>query len=369
MPPGKTPETHAAGDAYDAWLVALREAGEWIRSAEAPATGLDRAEGIRYVTRLASTALSMFVENADPLHPALYVNADAHHKYGVDNPDNVYLRCAVDGGETYRLWGTRGEAPYFGITVGADFYGGGGARRGTLSQHHLDAFDVDDDGCFELILSPEEHPGNWIRLEPEATGFIVRQTFFDRRSQRPAELFVERIGGGPPPPLGEDALAAGLERAAAFVRGCTRTFLKMVDAWRRQPNQLTGASGASTRHLHGDPDLYYVSGYWRLAENEALVIDVKPAQRFLYWGFQLCNYWLESLDYEHRNVATNQHLADCDAGGGARLVVAHADPGVPNWIDTAGHREGAMCFRWLLAEDDPPIPEVRVVPVAELSRL
>ena len=95
VPPDPTAEIHAAGDAYDAWLAALREAGEWIRSADAPGTALDRAEGVRYLTRLASTALSMFVENADPLHPALYVNADAHHKYGVDNPDNVYLRCAV----------------------------------------------------------------------------------------------------------------------------------------------------------------------------------------------------------------------------------------------------------------------------------
>ena len=111
-----------------------------------------------------------------------------------------------------------------------------------------------------------------------------------------------------------------------------------------------------------------MSGYWRLAPGEALVVDVKPAREFLYWGFQLCNYWLESLDYRTRRIATNNGVARLEPDGGARLVAAHEDPGVPNWIDTAGHGEGAMCFRWLLAEDDPPIPEVRVVPFAELSR-
>ena len=355
-----------AAAAHREWLDALRQAEEMLRGSAAPATALDQAEGYRYLSRLATTALWTFVENGDPLHPKLYCNSDAHMKYGVDNPDNLYLRCALDPAHDYQLWGQRGEAPYLGITVGGDFYGGS-ESVGTLAQHQLDEFSVAADGSFELYLSAEERPGNWIRLDPRARGMILRQTFFDRDAQRPAQLSIERLGAaGPPAPLSPEALAAGLRRAAAFVLGCTQLFLKMSASWARRPNQLLGAPGRETRHLHGDPDIYYAPGYWRLAPEEALVVEVTPAPRFLYWGFQLCNYWLESLDYETRAVATNHQRAKAAHDGAARLIVAHQDPGVPNWLDTAGHAEGAMCFRWLLAGDDPPLPQLSVVKFSEL---
>jgi hypothetical protein len=34
-------------------------------------------------------------------------------------------------------------------------------------------------------------------------------------------------------------------------------------------------------------------------------------------------------------------------------VVAHRDPGVPNWVDTTGHREGFMAPRWAYSETPP----------------
>ena len=47
--------------------------------------------------------------------------------------------------------------------------------------------------------------------------------------------------------------------------------------------------------------------------------------------------------------------------GSWRIVVAHEDPGVPNWLSTAGHREGRLWFRWFLAESLPEQPTTRVV--------
>ncbi len=51
--------------------------------------------------------------------------------------------------------------------------------------------------------------------------------------------------------------------------------------------------------------------------------------------------------------------------GSVRIVVAHEDPGLPNWIETAGHHQGTMCFRWIRA-DEHPQPQTRVVKLAEL---
>jgi hypothetical protein len=43
-------------------------------------------------------------------------------------------------------------------------------------------------------------------------------------------------------------------------------------------------------------------------------------------------------------------------------VISPVDPGVPNWIDTGGRREGYMIVRWVLA-DHPPHPTCELVPV------
>ena len=44
------------------------------------------------------------------------------------------------------------------------------------------------------------------------------------------------------------------------------------------------------------------------------------------------------------------------------------DPGVENWIDTAGHHIGCVFVRWLLADAVPQAPTARVVKIAELTR-
>jgi len=49
-----------------------------------------------------------------------------------------------------------------------------------------------------------------------------------------------------------------------------------------------------------------------------------------------------------------------------QVVVAHRDPGVDNWISTAGHDRGTMCWRWVRA-DDHPQPQTRVVPLSEVG--
>jgi len=51
-----------------------------------------------------------------------------------------------------------------------------------------------------------------------------------------------------------------------------------------------------------------------------------------------------------------------------RLVVAHADPGVPNWIETTDHRRGSIYPRWVGAKQHPE-PTTRVVKLRELAGL
>ena len=85
----------------------------------------------------------------------------------------------------------------------------------------------------------------------------------------------------------------------------------------------------------------------------------------LTWNFQLNNHWMESLDYRYFRIHVNAHTAIYEPDGAVRIVVAHQDPGHPNWIQTVGHPHGTMCFRWFHA-DAHPEPKTRVVKLAEL---
>ena len=51
-----------------------------------------------------------------------------------------------------------------------------------------------------------------------------------------------------------------------------------------------------------------------------------------------------------------------------RFVISPKDPGVKNWLDTAGYPTGAIQGRWTDC-DSHPIPSIRKVKLAEVLKL
>ncbi len=49
------------------------------------------------------------------------------------------------------------------------------------------------------------------------------------------------------------------------------------------------------------------------------------------------------------------------------MVLAHQDPGVPNWIDTEGRQTGTVFWRFFLPEGPIVTPVAEVVPVDSLG--
>jgi len=139
-----------------------------------------------------------------------------------------------------------------------------------------------------------------------------------------------------------------------------------AQGFQKHVNQLPRFDDKTSLAAHGDPNIVYYHSYWRLEPDEALVVEFTPPVCD-YWNFQLNNHWMESLDYEHHRIAINKHEAATRADGSVRLVVAHDDPGVENWLETVGHQAGTMCFRWIRAEVHPQ-PLTRVVKLAELEQ-
>ena len=339
----------------------LREAGDVVL--RGPGDPLDRAEGFRYLSRVARAALETFVEYADPLAPVLRRVVHETAKMGSDNPDNHYQNAAISGAHQYRLYGTRGTAHYlsFGTQIGHYGKGAGMPPSGALD---ASAMHVEPDGSFEIVVSCERPEGatNWLPMKPETGTLIVRQTRLDPRRETLAELHIERVGGDrAPSPVTPKSIDEGLTQAGNLVAGASMLFASWADGFKAHVNTLPPFDPKIASAVGGDPNIVYYHSYWALAPDEALVIDATPPAELDHWNFQLNNHWMESLDYRHYRIHVNSETAAYREDGSVRIVVAHEDPGVPNWIQTVGHARGTMCFRWVRASEHPR-PATRVVP-------
>lgn len=354
------------GTVWEEFCETLKSAGAVILRESSPQNPFDRAEGFRYLSRLARLALEKFVEHADPAAPTFYRLSHETGKIGCDNPDSLYQNAAISGRYEYRLWGRRGTVPYLGFGT---YYGqyGSNARSGCSGYLEGEDLLVDANGRFEIIISCEPRPGNWLPMEPDTSMLVVRQNFLDREKECPAELRIERIGAqGPPAPLAPRRLAQGLADAARFVVGTAALFADWAEGFARYPNELRPLDPAVTGGAHGDPNIFYYMGYWTLGPDEALLVEAEPPECD-YWNFQLNNYWMESLDYRYHRIHCNKYTTRYRPDGSFQIVVAPTDPGVPNWIDTAGHTCGTMGLRWVKAKSHPQ-PRTRVIRAEELRR-
>jgi hypothetical protein len=369
---GKTPADAAAerivsGRAWDEFCETLKAAGAALHYPGTPRNAFDQAEGYRYLSRLTRAGLMAFVEHADPRAPVLHRVAHETVKLGSDNPDNYYQTAAIHGDWDYRISGRRNTVRYLGFGTQAGHYGEGGGMPPT-GYVEAGELEISDDGRFELMVSSRPHEGNWLPMTAETRTLIVRQTFADRETEKPADLHIERIGCPEdekrPRPLTPEQLDEGLKSASTLVAGASLLFARWARGFQKHSNALPRFDPDVSLQAGGDPNIAYFHSHWALAPDEALVIEAMPPE-CEHWNFQLNNYWMESLDYRYHQIHTNKHLAETEADGSVRLVVAHEDPGLPNWLETAGHTSGTMCFRWIGAAEHPE-PRTRVVTLAAL---
>ena len=368
MTMAKTPaERLIDGDSWSDFCDALKHAGTLIQADTAPDDPLTRAEGYRYLSRLVRAALQTFVEHNDPRAPVLQRVVHETAKMGSDNPDNHYFNAAVSGEYEYRLYGNRGTVHWLEFATQTGTYGEG---RGMPATGHLDARDmqIGADGAFEVLLSTTQpNTGNWLPMQANSGTLIVRQSRLDVTGEVLADLHLERIGGdGRPTEITPEAMDHGLMKSAMLVGGATMIFAQWAEGFKKHVNRLPRFDQALSDSMGGVPEIAYYHSYWELADDECLVIEA-VAPPCDHWNFQLNNHWMESLDYRYHRIHVNSKTAAYEPDGSIRILVSHADPGHPNWIQTVGRRQGTMCFRWVRAEVDvPPEPACRVVKLADL---
>jgi hypothetical protein len=242
--------------------------------------------------------------------------------------------------------------------------GGGMKTDGFLDSMDMD---IDEDGSLEIIVSQTEQSGNWLRMGPETNAINVRQTFMDRRNEQRAEISIERIGSADerPEPLSPERLDKALQGAVQFVKNTTGLFEGWVEGFIPTTNEVAPADQAFCQAIGGDPNIYYFHSVWELADDEALVIEAPDIPDCQTWNFVLQNWWMETLDYRYHNIHFNKGTAQYESDGSVKIVVAHQRPAHPNWVETAGHNRGSLCWRWIGAQQHPPV-NARVVKFSEL---
>ncbi|MEI7980693.1 MAG: DUF1214 domain-containing protein [Bacteroidota bacterium] len=333
------------GKAWEDFCDNLKAAGGSLHYPGTPHDAFNQAEGMRYLSRLTRGGLEAFVEYCDPAFPVLKRMAHETVKLGADNPDNYYFNAQVSGKYSYRLRGKRNTIHYIGFFTQNGNYGstGGLAPCGSLEHAELK---TEEDGSFEIILSKVQQGKNWLKMDDETSMVMVRQTFLDRFAEIPAEIIIENLDGRKhPDPLSPAMVDEGLKTASMFVAGASLLFAKWAKGFQKHTNRLPLFDPEISNAAGGDAQIIYYHSHWKLAEDQALVIEVRPPDCDS-WNFQLNNYWMESLDYRYFTICVNKASAHYEPDGSVRVVVAHKDPGIPNWINTCGHLEGTMLCRW-----------------------
>lgn len=367
-------QSAAALDELRAAIAELEAAfhGEWWQVADAN----DEAEARRFVLHTLQHALEVWLEG-DPERPVFKRFVTPEKKLLGDNPDAWYFNALVDPAHTYRIRGNLAGATYTSFTVEVGTADGGMSRKigGALNDTQ---FEANADGSFEILVSSERKPGNWLQLVPGA-GSISTRHYYEREVSIAADrlhhipLLIERVDDpGPPPPPSDESVARGIRRVANFVRNNSLppindrpkpSFVSTVPnrfnpVVRDKGNQEIGFAAV---------DNTYAQTTVRLAPDEALVVRGRfPKCRFA--NVVLWNRYLQTLDYAHRRCSLNRKQVAYERDGSFRIVVAHRDPGVANWLDLEGRRESTMFFRFQLAEEDIAPLDAKVVKLADAAK-
>jgi hypothetical protein len=353
-------DEQAAGlmPAWTHLLERLAESARVVESDPANRNRVDLAAGMRHLLVLLAAGIDEVLRfDPDPVLAVAATSTDDAVTWGMECPDCIYTRAVLRGGESYRLFGNRGTARYVGLQT----------MNGIVSTANelVDELEVDADGNFAVVLSADQQSGNWMRIEGENPTLTVRHFFYDWDSEVPSSLRIERLGAREPSNAHaidpQAAVSRQLVALGDFVHDNLAFFLQFGAASPTNgflPPIDRSDIGAAAENRP-------VIGRWELGPDEALIVEVEPPQG-VYWSFSIGNPWWETIHYGRHQSSLNAHQAAVDSDSLVRVVLCDRDPGVANWLDTAGYSNGPIILRCVRTET-APTPSTRVVPFGDID--
>ncbi len=320
-------------------------------------TPQDFAEARRVMLHVLLHGLESWLES-DPARPFFTPFIRQHKKMLGDNPDSRYYTAVINSEHGYRIRGNIAGAVYTSFTIEQGAGTGGDGIGSTLNDTQ---FIADENGDYEIILSKDKVDGNWMRLSQGAISLTTRHYYErefsinnDRLHHIP--LDIENLSPpGPRPTPNDIDLAAGIRRVATFVKGGVVTMNnENSPPWvSRIPNQFVPPRKDDTHEqiTSAAKDNVYAMAPFVLGPEQALLIRGRfPKCRFA--NVVLFNRFLQTFDYETRNISLNRAQTKLQEDGSFEMILAHRDPGRPNWLDTEGRPFGIMFWRFQLPEGD-----------------
>jgi len=315
-------ELEQVDKAWEEFCDTLKAAGRHARENDLGLSARDKAAGYLQLARNISLGLQFKFDLNDRMFPEMARYFDPIRKQGGDNSDCVYLGAQIDGRETYRMYGNRGTATYFSMVAVEE---GDPWGDGTVAALYGADIETDEDGNFELFISPHEHEGNWLKTTEKTFRVTIRQYFADWENERPMRGQIERLSKPEldvPEPLNLERLANGLVDAAKWVDLSVGYWPMMLKRWTGFKNEFRSYWQLEDSDIDATPGGDPIVCYWQLPPDEVLVVRVMPTE-CVYWNVEFGNVWWETMDYRYRLSNTNQHYAKLEDDGELIVVIAH----------------------------------------------
>lgn len=365
---GETEETTPSEiEAWKHFCRRLEALGERLIQDDFPNAPADRAEGIAHLADQVACWLGWTIGHSDTTAPFFHRSNDLVTQWGGPNQDNAYHHARIDPKRRYRIRGRMHGCDSFALTLRVGFmHMPEWGTRATITSHDLgNGRGIGPGDDFEILLGGDGSDPAWTPIPEDVTTVSLREYYLDWQPAEPAVFTIECLDDVPTPKR-IDAANVGekLERALDQIENSIHYWNDYLREHRAKgvdnafAPQLSVAKGLGAAR--------YSFCFWNLAPDEALYIETDlPVAR--YWGLQLATLgWFEPVDPVHRISSINQRQAVPSRDGRLRLALAHADPGLPNWLDTAGHAAGLLTFRFFWPEHEPT-PMTRVVRFDELA--
>ena len=346
-----------SGEAWNHLLDTLRRTGEVVLSDAVPNDPVDMASGFRHLLVLLGVGIDELLRRGLDQVPAVKPSGmDAAYKWGMECPDCIYVGSALRGGATYRLWGNRGSARYVGLQVMAGM--------GSTSNALIDEFELGRRE-FEIILSAEPHEGNWLPLDEGATMLVVRHFFYDWEHEVPVTMSIEPLSG-PADRENHSGRTEGGHGPSGDRPGRLRGGEPQLLPGLLQSRGTQHVPPPSGRDGHGgggrEPSGHRVVavGTGRGTDHRGHATR-RPVLELLAGKHLVGDDRLRQPPVEPQRPPGRDRRRWKGAGGGGPQ-----DPGVANWLDTAGHSQGPIILRCVRTET-APVPTTRVVPFDRLT--
>ena len=346
----------------------MRDAGEKALQLQPERnTPQDRQEASQAFVGAIAAAYLMGIYS-DPDYPEFVPMWNAAFNVLGPVPDTVYTFTRINGSGVYRIRGFRNTVRYVELTINVGSLIDGSMKP--IAAIDLDSLKLNPDTSFELILSaerPKDYTGNWIQITPETQSLLVRSQSYDWLHEKDGVLAIERvdISSTRPRPSAEE-IAQRLSTLAPLTEAIQASSYGRVTASLTH-NLFNTVEGRDYVEPGAAYVKKYLEGLFDIADDEALIIETEVPKVCRYWSAILLDTNKASIDWINHQSSLNGFQAHLDSDGKFRAVVALHDPGVPNWLDPAGHPFGVMQVRWDKC-DSAPTPVFHKVKLSQLLK-